>query len=121
MSLSHFILKQKLYKHSFVSTSIIALMSLIVFIISIFYIKSEVIFPSFLYYIFYGFSFGLYDVLKKKYMLIFFNTPYFMMSVIGVINCVIVLIFDVFLYCLKTDSKGVIIGFQNNIISGTIF
>ena len=62
-ALTHFILKQKLYKHHFISSGIIALVLLIVFIITIFYINGEDILPSFLFYFFLSLYFGTYDVL----------------------------------------------------------
>ena len=121
-SLSYFILKQKLYKHNYVSAGIISAMLLILFFISISYIDNELIFPSFLYYLFNSLSYGLYDVLFKKYMIIFYNTPYFTMSAIGAINAALVLIYDIFAYNLNTDASGVIIGFQLNITSaGNLF
>ena len=64
---SYVILKQKLYKHNYVSSGIIAAILLILFIISII-VKVERILNSFFYYFFYSLFFSLYDVLKKKYM-----------------------------------------------------
>ena len=61
---------------------------IVLFIISTFYIEGENILKSFAYYFCYSLSFDLYDILKKKYMILFFNTPYFMMLVIGIINVI---------------------------------
>ena len=117
---SFFILGQKLYKHHFISLGIISIILLIIFIISIFHM--EKILESFLYYIFYYVLFTLYDVLKKKYMNIYFYTPYFVMLIIGSINSFILLIFDIFAYFFNPDISGIIIGFNNNINSiGDVF
>ena len=67
--LSYFILKQKLYKHHFVSAGIIGFTLVILFIITIFYINGDDIFLTFVFYFFFSLLFGLYDVLKKKYIL----------------------------------------------------
>ena len=119
--LSYLILKQKLYKHSYVSSGIIAFILLILFILSIFHMKREYIFFSFLYYFFYSLSFVTYDILKKKYMNIFFNTPYFMMLVIGITDVVLVLIYDLIVYLVDSDKEGIIKGFQNNITNAEDF
>ncbi len=120
--LSYFILKQKLYRHSYVSSGIIAFILLILSIISILYIDdTSTIFESLLYYFFYSFSFVTYDILKKKYMNIFFNTPYFMMLVIGITDVVLVLIYDLIVYLVDSDKEGIIKGFQNNITNAGDF
>ena len=120
--LSYLILKQKLYKHNFISSGIIAFVLLILFIISAFYIEGKAIFHSFIYYFFYSLSFVLYDILKKKYMTLFFNTPYFMMLVIGAVNIILVLIYDTFAYNFNPEISGVIIGLKVNINSvGSFF
>ena len=116
--LSYFILKQKLYRHSYVSSGIIAFILLILSIISILYIDDTyTIFESLLYYFFYSFSFVTYDILKKKYMNIFFNTPYFMMLVIGITNAILVLIYDLILYLVDKSNESILKGFLNNITS----
>ena len=117
IALSYFVLKQKLYKHHFVFSGIIAFILLILFIITVFYMKSEDIFPSFLYFLVLYFCFGVYDVFGKKYMNEFYQTPYFLMFVVGTINSFALLIFDLFIYFVDSDIKGTIIGFQNNVYS----
>ena len=112
-SFSYFILKKKLFKHHFFSLSIISLVLVILFIITISFM--EQILYSFVYYFCYSVLFSIYDVLKKKYMNVFFNTPYFMMLIIGVVNTIIFLIFDVIAYYTNPDISGVIIGFNDNI------
>ena len=88
--LSYFILKQKLYRHSYVSSGIIAFILLILSIISILYIDDTYI---------------------------FFNTPYFMMLVIGITNAILVLIYDLILYLVDKSNESILKGFLNNITS----
>ena len=115
--LSYFILGQKLYLHSYVSSGIIAFMLIILFIISIFYIDGDIIWKSMIYYFFYSLSFILYDIFKKKYMIKFFNTPYYMMLVIGSVNDIIVIIYDLIEYIIDNEYNGVINGIIKNIKS----
>ena len=112
--LSYFILKQKLYKHSYISSGIIAFILLILSIISILYIDdTSTIFESLLYYFFYSFFFVTYDILKKKYMNIFFNTPYFMMLVIGISCTTFVLIYDLFAFIVDRENEEIAKGFRS--------
>ena len=113
--LSFFILKQKLYKHHFVSLILISFLLLSLFAISIIYNDKNVIIHSTLYYIGFSFGFSLFDVLGKKYFNECFNTPFFMLTIIGTINAIALLIYDIFVYFFKRDISGVIIGFQENI------
>ena len=77
--LSYFILKQKLYKHHFLSAGIIDVLLIILFIITIPYRKNNKFFLLIVYFLFYSLCFGSYDILGKKYMIKFFITPYFFM------------------------------------------
>ena len=116
--LSHFILKQKLYKHNFICLGIISFdLLLILFVITLFYMDGGDIFPSILFQIFFALLFGSFDILGRKYMDIYFNTPYFLHLIIGVINLVLILIVELFINILDLDINGVIIGFKNNINS----
>ena len=119
--LSYFILKQKLYKHHFVSSGIIAFTLMILFIITLFYIDSEDIFLTFVFYFFFSLCFGLYDILKKKYMINYFYTPYFVMFIVGIINVVLLLIFDLFIYFSDSGIEGIIYNFKNNVTSVSMF
>ena len=116
--LSYLILKQSLYKHHYCSMILMGCILLILFILTIKYISigKEFVIATF-YFAFYSFSFGLYDILTKKYMNDFYKTPYFIMFMIGIINTVLLLIFDIFAYFLNKDISGIIIGFQKNINS----
>ena len=104
-----------MYKHHFISLIIISLILLILFILSISFFEEFL--KSFCYYFFYALLFCLYDVLKKKYMNLYYNTPYFTMFMIGSINCTLLMIFDTIAYFANPDISGVIIGFNNNINS----
>lgn len=122
VGLSYFILKQKLYKHNFVFAGIIALVVFILFLISIPDMETGYIFTSFVYYFFFSMLFGIYDVLGKLYMVKFFISPYLFMFLIGSINSILLLIYDFFAYFINPDVSGIIIGFQNNILSvGDVF
>ena len=100
---------------------IIAVILLILFIRTIFYMDSEYMFKTFLFYFFLYICFGLYDIIGKRYMIIFFESPYFMMLIIGIINIIVLLIVDLFLYLLDSDIDGIIIGFQKNVTSVSKF
>ena len=119
--LSRLILKQKLYKHHWVSLGLISLILLIIFIITTLYMEKQSILHSFIYYCFYAFIFSFLDVLGKKYMNAFYTSPYFLLVVIGIIDAFGLLIFDIFAYFLNRDISGVIIGFQKNITSAGDF
>ena len=117
---SFVILNQKLYKHHYISLGIISALLLALFILSISFMENIV--SSFFYYLCYAILFCLYDVLKKKYMNLFYNTPYFMMLIIGSINTTLLIIYDVIAYYANPDISGVIIGFKKNINSeGDVF
>ena len=114
--LSMLILKQKLYFHNFVSMGIIAVLLIVLFIMTTVCIEDKnSIWKSFIYYLFYIILFILYDILKKKYMNMFFNTPYFMMLVIGIFGCVFVLIYDFIAFLIDNDKEEVAKGFRENI------
>ena len=113
--LSRFILKQKLYKHNFVSAGIISAILMILFIISVPYIETKYIFRSFAYYFFFSLCFGSYDILGKRYMINFFVSPYYLMFIIGSINVILMIIYELFAYFLNPDVSGIIIGFKNNV------
>ena len=113
--LSFFILKKKLYKHNYVTSAIIAFILIILFIITTFYIKSEAIFPSILYYFGYAFCFGLYGILGKRYMNNFFHTPHYLMFVLGLMGTFALIIFDLFVYFLYPENDEIFIGFQKNV------
>ena len=85
-SLSILILKQKLFKHHYFAGGCITIMLLIIFFISLPYMKNILV--SIIYFFLIALGFAFYDVLKKKYMNLTYNTPYFMMFVIGLVNTI---------------------------------
>ena len=117
--LSHFIINQKIHKHHFISLGIFTVSLIVIFIISFPYMTE--IWQSFLYLFFYSLLFCLYDVLKKKYMNVFYKSPYYMMFFIGLMNSILLLIYELFVYYLYPDISGIVIGFQNNINSAGDF
>ena len=54
-------------------------------------------------------------------MVYFYNTPYFMIFIIGIINVFLLLVFDLFAYIFNREISGIIIGFKNNITSALNF
>ena len=122
VGLGFFLLNQKLYKHNFVFAGIIAIMLLILFIVSIPYVDGGYILLSFVYFLGFSLCFGFYDSFTKKYMVNFFVSPYFMMFAIGVIDSILLLIYDIPAYYANPDASGIIIGFKNNVYTvGKVF
>ena len=111
--LSYFILQQKLYKHHFISYGLITIILIIIFIISYTYLKK--ILESIIFYFLYELVFALYDVLIKKYMNVFYKSPYFTMFWLGLISTIALLIYDVIAYFVNPDVSGIIIGLKDNI------
>ena len=113
--LSYFILRQKLYRHNFISAAVIAFVLVILFILTIFHIDGGAILPSIAYYFFFSLCFGSYDILGKKYMINYFKSPYFLMTFIGITNAILILIYELFAYYLNRDVSGVFIAFSGMI------
>ena len=111
------ILKLKLYKHHFVSAGIMGIILVILFIITIFYMNKGYIFKAILYYFLNSLCFGLFDVLCKKYMDVFYKNSYFLMIVVSLINMIGLLIYELITYYCNPDIGGILNGFQNNISS----
>ena len=111
--LSHFLLNQKLYKHHFISYGSITIMLIIIFIISYSYFKKLLF--AVIYYFVSELVFGLYDIFIKMYTNVFYETPYFIMFYVGIINTISLLIFDIIAYFVNPSISGIIIGFRDNI------
>ena len=111
--LSHFLLNQKLYKHHFISYGSITIMLIIIFIISYSYFKKLLF--AVIYYFVSELVFGLYDIFIKMYTNVFYETPYFIMFYVGIINTISLLIFDIIAYFVDPRISGIIIGFRDNI------
>ena len=126
VALSYLLLKQKLFKHHFIFIGIMAIILLILFCISIPFLKTEYILKSCGYFFVFSLLFALFAILGKSYMIKFYKSPYFSMLVIGIVCSTFLLIYDTLAYFLGGDKRdkisGIIIGFQNNIHSvGDVF
>ena len=117
--LSKLILKEKYHKHHYLSIAPICISLIVIFIIYLKELKEEKssIFNAFWYFLVYYSLFGLFNVLIKKYFLLYFNSIYFVLLLIGAFVCIPMLIYDIFAFYLNKDASGVIIGFANNITS----
>ena len=117
--LSKLILKEKYYKHHYLSIAPICISLIVIFIIYLKELKEEKssIFNAFWYFLVYYSLFGLFNVLIKKYFLLYFYSIYFVLLLIGAFVCIPMLIYDIFAFYLNKDASGVIIGFANNITS----
>ena len=121
--LSKLILKEKYHKHHYLSISPICISLIVIFIIYLKELKEEKssIFNAFWYFLVYYSLFGLFNVLIKKYFLLYFYSIYFVLLLIGAFVCIPMLIYDIFAFYLNKDASGVIIGFANNITSAKNF
>ena len=114
--LSLLILKEKYYKHHFLSISIICLTLIILFITYVLQVNDSdySIYNALWYYLVYYSLYGLFDILLKKYFLIYFYSIYFVLLIIGAFVCIPMLIYDIIAYFLNRNISGIIIGFINN-------
>ena len=117
--LSKLILKEKYYKHHYISIALICISLIVIFIL---YFKKlddpeYSIVNAFWYFLVYYSLFGLLNVLIKKYFLLYFYSIYFVLLVIGAFVCIPMLIYDIFAFFLNKDASGIIISFANSINS----
>ena len=118
--LSLLILKQRLYIHHYVSSGIIFICLIILFFVYyIELVRRDVNFNYwvFLYYPIYTLLYSSYNVSGKKYMDKYFNSPYFMIFMIGLINSIILFVYDVIAFFVKPEYSGIIIGILENLNS----
>ena len=117
--LSLLILKEKYYKHHYLSMSIICLALFILFITYLLqvYDPDYSIANALWYYLVYCSLYGVFDVLLKKYFLIYFYSIYFVLLIIGAFVCIPMLIYDIIAYSFNRNISGVIIGLINNLNS----
>ena len=113
--LSIIFLNDKLYKHHYFSLYLISFTLIILFISYIVCHEDKKIFKSIWYYFIYAFLYALYDVLGKKYMDLYFSSPYNIMLKIGLLSIFILFIYDIIEYHINKEKSGIIVGFQNNI------
>ena len=115
--LSVFILKEKYYKHHFLSVAIILASLTALFII--YSIKLDdskySIFNAFWYYLVHYVLYGTFNILIKKYFLVYFYSIYYVLLLIGAFVCVPVLLYDIIAFFIDKDVSGIIIGFINNV------
>ena len=126
--LSMIILNEKIYSHHKFSLGIISFTLLILTISFIIYTDEDKIIKALWFYFLNASFYCLYDVLGKKYMLLYFHSPYNTMLYIGLINSCILIIYDVISFIYFKEYNGIIKGFQENfnfsfiyIFSGIIF
>ena len=120
--LSIILLKEKLYRHHYFSLYIISFTLLILVISFIICHKEKKVLKAILFYFVLSFLFCLYDVLGKKYMNLYYDSPYNIMFTIGLITTIILMIYDTIVYIFfKVENYGIIIGFQENINFSSFF
>ena len=114
--LSLLILKEKYYKHHYLSISIIGITLIILFITYSLQVNDSDyrISNALWYYLVYYSLYGLFDILLKKYFLIYFYSIYYVLLIIGAFVCTSMLIYDIIAYFLNKNISGVIIGLINN-------
>ena len=112
--LSMIILNEKLYRHHLFSLGVISFTLLSLIISFVFYFDDDIIIKALWYYLINAFLYCLYDVLGKKYMILYFNSPYNVMFNIGLIICIILIFLDIIAYYYCKEICKIIIGFQNN-------
>ena len=116
--LSVLALNLELYKHQYFSLGVISfsLLSLIIHLI-ISKMKKNILY-AFWYYFIYSFLFALHGVFAKKYMNLYFDSPYNIMLKIGLIMCIILIIYDITLYYFFIDYRekysGIILAFKKS-------
>ena len=115
--LSLYILKEKYYKHHYLSMSIICATLIGLFISYLLQVddKQYSIYNAFWYYLAYYSLYGLFDILLKKYFLVYFYSIYFVLLLIGAFTCIPMLIYDIIAFFINKDVSGIIIGFANNV------
>ena len=114
--LSRIILKQKFYQHHYVTCIIIFVSSIVLFIYYFFQLEDKNNYYNILwYFLVYSLLYGLFNVLVKKYLDIFFHSIYYMLIIICIIIVFSLLVYDCFAYYTIPDKSGIFIGFSNNI------
>ena len=114
--LSKLILKEKYYRHHHVSTLIICVSLLVLFINYSVQIEiKDDYYNLFWYFFIYVLLYDLFNVLLKLYLNTYFHSIYFIILSIGTIICIPFLIYDIITFYVNKDASGVIIGFIDNI------
>ena len=119
--LSYFILKYRFYRHHYITIllNLIALLSK--YTLTIVQSNSQEYVPlHLLLYLFFALSHSLLLVPGKYFMEKYGKTPYFLMLIIGVINCLIIISIACIKYLIDSESD-IFYGFNNYINSFTSF
>ena len=121
--LSLLILKEKYYKHHYISIAPVCVSLIVLFIkySKQFDNPEYSIYNVFWYYLVYYVLYCSFDVLLKKYFLVYFYSIYFVLLIIGAIVCIPLLIYDIVAYFVNKDASGIIIALIDNINSFTRF
>ena len=121
--LSLLILKEKYYKHHYISIAPVCVSLIVLFIkyLKQFDNPEYSIYNVFWYYLVYYVLYCSFDVLLKKYFLVYFYSIYFVLLIIGAIVCIPLLIYDIVAYFVNEDASGIIIALIDNINSFTRF
>ena len=117
--LNIFIFRQKFYRHHIISFIIISISLIILFII--YAIGNKFDLHIILYFYLYSLFYSLFFFCGKKYLDTYFQSPYYMLSVIASINTSFLLLYDILAYFINDKYSGIILGFKNNINSFTNF
>ena len=117
--LSLLILKEKYYKHHYLSIAPICISLIILFIIylKILHDPNYSIYNAFWYYLVYYSLYCSFDILLKKYFLVYFYSIYFVILMIGANIFIPLLIYDIIAFYINKDASGIIIGLINNVNS----
>ena len=121
--LSLLILKEKYYKHHYISIAPVCVSLIVLFIkyLKQFDNPEYSIYNVFWYYLVYYVLYCSFDVLLKKYFLVYFYSIYFVLLIIGAFVCIPLLIYDIVAYFVNKDASGIIIALIDNINSFTRF
>ena len=113
--LSYFVLKQKFYKHHFISFGIIFVSLMVLFIVYV--VEIDFHFYIIAYYFIYTLFYSLYCVLGKLYFNKLMRSPYYMLFMIGLINSIGLLLYDIIAYFVNVEYSSIIIGLTENLDS----
>ena len=113
--LSYFILKERYHKHHYLSIAIICLSLIALFIIYSIQLNDDSIYNAFWYYLVYYSLYGFFDVVLKKYFLVYFYSIYFVLLILGASACIPMLIYDIIAFFINKKISGILIGFADNV------
>ena len=116
--LSFLILKNKYYKHHYITFGINTIALIAKYILTIIQSESEGYVLTHLWlYFFFSITYCLLLVLGKYFMEKYNQTPYFIMFIIGIVMGIILVSIGTIKYFIDSDSSHIFKGFKANIIS----